>query len=348
MRRERWIVSHVPRELVHGGTLRAHHLYQDLIRRTGAVVVPHGGGRALLRLLLTHPPYAGARLAATEFIPMAGWRVVRRLVRPALHDFHDHPLLWGEALGIPQTAATQRRWRTMLSTQLPAFERVIVQTEAFGDLCDVPAERRIVISNGTDTEHIHEAPIPADPVVGYVGGAHPGRGIEALIEGARVARDAVPELRLRLALYPSDPYSAGYLEQLRTATAPDPWITIERVPYAGVPIFMAACALMAVPHGPHPYMDVHLPIKLFDAFAAGRPVVATPRTEIARVIRECEAGEVARSDDADDLGAAIVALFADWARLRARGRRARACAVARFDWRILSKQLADAVLGADA
>ena len=120
------------------------------------------------------------------------------------------------------------------------------------------------------------------------------------------------------------------------------------VPYAEMPAFLAGASVVAIPHPPGAYMDVAAPVKLFDAMAAGRPVVSTPRVETARILRECAAGVIATSDTSGDLAAALAAVLSDREGAQRMGRQGRRCAVERYDWRVLSRQLADAVLGSGA
>ena len=62
-------------------------------------------------------------------------------------------------------------------------------------------------------------------------------------------------------------------------------------------------------------------MKLFDYFAAGRPIVTTPRTATAeRVIRH-GAGLVTRGDEPDDLAATIGRVLGDRGPCPATGRR---------------------------
>jgi glycosyltransferase involved in cell wall biosynthesis len=57
---------------------------------------------------------------------------------------------------------------------------------------------------------------------------------------------------------------------------------------------------------------------------------------------------VAASDDVDDLAAAIATLLGSGALRAELGANARRAAVERYDWRVLSAGLADAILGPEA
>ena len=92
-------------------------------------------------------------------------------------------------------------------------------------------------------------------------------------------------------------------------------------------------------------MDVSTPVKMFDAMAAGRPLAVTPRFETRRIVEACRSGVVAASDSPDDVAEAILQLLRSEALRSELGANARRCAVERYDWRVLSAGLADAILG---
>ncbi len=346
MTSERWLAAGVPRQITSGGSLRAHHILAELIRRTGAETVERGGGRALAGALVRAPWRIGSRLAAAQLVGPRAWSAVKRLLSPAVLDLHDHPILQLEAMGFPPPPHSRSRTEGMLRDMYASFEWIVAPTGSFAELSAVPNDRCLVIPNGTDMRHIRPAPFPDLPVVALASGAAPGRGIEALADAVELLRSSFPDVELRLALTPAGPTAArGYLDGLRRDTERRPWIRMSEVPYNDIPRFLAAASVVAIPHPPGAYMDVAAPVKLFDAMAAGRPVVTTPRIETARFVGECGAGIVADSDSTEDLAAALAAVLSDREAAQRMGDQGRRCAVERYDWRVLSAQLADAVLG---
>lgn len=346
MLRDRWLVTGVAPRPTDGGTLRMHHIFRDLIRRTDAVSTPGGGGRAMLTALLRRPSHLRARLAAAHLLTPRGWEVLRHTVRPTVLDLHDHPVIHREALGFPLAAREGRRMEAVVASLVGSFAWTIVQTDAFGELAGVDRDRRIVIPNGTDTRHIRVEPPGSTPTVAMVSGAAPGRGIEALLGAVSAVRTSQPEVKLNLGLIPAGGLAAsrGYLDSLRQRVAGSTWVTISEVPYERLSAFLGAAAVLVIPHPPHVYWDAIVPIKLFDCLAAGRPLVVTPRTETARVIREASAGVVSRSDAVDDFAAALLDVLGDARRAGEMGGNARRAAEERYDWRLLSRRVADAVL----
>ncbi len=57
------------------------------------------------------------------------------------------------------------------------------------------------------------------------------------------------------------------------------------------------------------YMDVALPVKLFDSMAAGRPLVVTPRRETAAIVERGGVGLVTADDDPASIAAVCVRLL---------------------------------------
>ncbi len=332
-----------------GGDNRARHILDALAERTGARSLAAHGRRGVPRLAAAVAAESGGwrrpvQVASAELLAEGALRLVRGPVEAAVLDVHDHPVLQTDSLGVHLDSSTRTRLDRLFDRNIAAFSRLVAPSASFAELCALDADRVVVITNGTDTAAITQHPPVAAPVVGMASGAAPGRGIEQLVAAMARVRAEIPEATLRLALAASGPASRAYLDDLR-ADLTDPWVTVTEVPHAGLDAFLAETAVLVVPHPPGAYMDAAAPVKVFDAMASGRPLVVTPRFETRRIVEEAGAGAVAAGDEVDDLAAAIWELLRDESRRRSQGDNARRTAVERYDWRILSAQLADAVLG---
>jgi len=346
---DRWLVAGIPRTMSFGGNLRAAHLWRTLAERTVAVRPTGFGRRGLLPLAtaiattsrLWHRP---VHVASTQLIPVIGLPLLRGAVRARALDLHDHPRLQSEAFRLVLPVARSRQLDDLVHRNVDLFERVVVPSASFAELCNVPTEKVLVISNGADTAHIVPAIAPSNPVVAMVSGAASGRGIELLVDAVAAVRAEVPNATLRLALTATGPASLAYLREITRQLSDRSWVSIESVPYASLSQFLGEAAVLAVPHPRNDYMDAALPVKLFDSMAAGRPVVVTPRHETVRIVTSCDAGLVARSDHVDDFAAAITRLLLDQSLRHELGANARRCAVEHYDWSVLAGHLADALL----
>jgi glycosyltransferase involved in cell wall biosynthesis len=236
-------------------------------------------------------------------------RLLSRRFVPLFFDVQDDPRIQFPDLGIKERrpGEVEEAGRNLDAT-LAAFRLLGFPSEEFADMYPVDGSRKVITPNASDPSYIVPAPLPDDPVVGLVGGATRGRGGDLLIEACALAREQVPRLTLRLAL--GNVTGRGYLSELMEAHADTPWLRFERVDYRGLPEFLRGIHTGVVPHRQSGYLDLALPIKLFDYMAAGRPVVVTRCRAMAKLVEAEEVGLV--SDfTAADLASALVRLLTD-------------------------------------
>jgi glycosyltransferase involved in cell wall biosynthesis len=334
-----------------GGDLRRAFIFRDLAVRTGATIVEGYAPRLVQSAVSTargrrYGLLPGRRplVASSETLAWATVKAIERNAVPVALDVHDDPVAQHRALGASAAPARLEDLARRMRANTSAFRVLVAPSETFADLAGLDPDRRVVASNGTDPRHILVRPMPSRPAVGLVSGAAPGRGIETLIDATRAVRDQVRDVVLLLWLVTTGEAAERYLRSLVEAAVDEPWIQVGTAPYDTLGDELARATVLAVPHPPDAYMDSALPVKLFDSMAAGRPVVVTPRVEMAEVVRRHGAGLVAASDRADDLAEAILRLIEDpdlSARLGAAGR---AAAEERFDWQIIARDVATAVL----
>ncbi|HJT64043.1 MAG TPA: glycosyltransferase [Candidatus Limnocylindria bacterium] len=347
----RWLVAGVPRSGSTGGAVRARHIFAALAERTDARLLASYGRRgtpAFARAVLSASSgwRRPVRIASTQLLPTASRALLRGQVTAAVLDLHDHPGLQAEGLGIALGPGRRQELDRLFQHNADRFALLVAPSSSFVELCGLDLDRVVVITNGTDTARIAPRPSPPTPIVALVSGAAPGRGIEHLLAVMTRVRDEIPEAGLRLALTATGPASADYLRQLTAAVRSEqPWVGIEQVPFERLDAFLGGASVLAIPHPPGSYLDAATPVKLFDSMAAGRPLAVTPRTETRRIVEAAQAGIVAASDSVEDLAEAIWTLLRDEPRRRTLGENARRAAVERYDWRVLSAALADAMLG---
>jgi glycosyltransferase involved in cell wall biosynthesis len=333
-----------------GGDLRRHYLLDGLAARTGGRVVEDRRVAGLTPPLreLGGPAWQVWRkpplVASTEILTDKQFAPVAKLGEPAVVDIHDDALLQADALGIVMSAEDEAAVRDRDRLNRDGFRWLVAPSGPYARLIGLDPARTIVASNGTDSAAVRPGPWPETPSVAFVSGAAPRRGIEELVEAVRIARSTVPETRLDLVLAATGDESKAYLDRLRAGLAADDWVTIGASPYPELGDRLARSTVLAIPTPQHPYWDSVAPVKVFDYFAAGRPVMTTPREGTARLVRELDAGAVSADDSPEAMAQAIVEVLADLAEARRRGANARAAAERDYDWRVIGDRLADEIL----
>ena len=339
-----------------GGDLRRRSIFAALAERTGARVADRWSNASLIgavrgprwRAPLLRRPFRlfmpRPRLAASEQLPVKMVDDARRLTDPAVVAIYDDAEAQLSALGIALDPDRLDELRRRRDLNLSLFRWLVVPTRSFAELVGLDPARVIVGGNGTDPRHIRPGPWPDCPSLGVVSGASPGRGIETLVEAARRLRSQVPDLRLLLWLVATSRESEAYLAGVRSSVEADPWIELAAAPYEQLGSELARATVLCIAHPANAYMDVALPVKLFDSMSAGRPLLVTPRRETAALVERHGAGLVTAGDEPDEIASAALRLLGDEDLARRLGAAGRDAAERVFDWRIRSEMIADEVL----
>jgi len=337
-----------------GGDLRRTNLFRRLAEITGATILSgwgHGPIRAEYGRLRTLPtPLALLRrrsrplLASSEQLPPSTIRTAARVLDPAAVAVYDDPVAQAQDLGIVLPAERRQYFAARKRANVNAFRWHVVPTASFAEHVGLDMSRVIVAGNGTDVGRIFPGEWPEDPAIGMISGAAPGRGVETLIEAARLIHQEVPELRLLLWLAATGEASQDYLDEIRAASIGQRWIEISTADYADLTHALRQATVLATPHPPGEYHDIALPVKLLDGMAAGRPQVVTPRTEPRALIERHGVGIVTRGERPEDLADSLRELILDPARAQAMGRQARLVAETIYDWSVVGQRVAEAIL----
>ena len=255
----------------------------------------------------------------------------RNCVRWIAVDLHDHPVLQARAMQVSLADDVEERRLRLWQSNVEEFETLIVPSLTFARYAGLGEDRLLIIPNGTAMYGRAPLPMPDRPVIGMASGAARGRGIEDLVAAARLARERVPDLELKLWLAANDVAAEEYIQSLQAMTSSLPWVEISSPSYAEVFAATSRASLLVIPHPPNEYMDVALP-------------VATPRTETALVIRSESAGWVTEGDGVESLAEGISSALQSKAELEARGARGWELAQGRYSWERLSAQVSEALL----
>jgi glycosyltransferase involved in cell wall biosynthesis len=248
-----------------------------------------------------------------ELLPAALWlRAVTG--RPVIYDVHEY---LGETartkrwlprpLRIPVAVAAERLERAAagrLSAAVAVNEDLAARFAAAG-------ARAVSVTNFPWADAFSDGGPPGGPIVLYVGGLGPLRGLEVM--RAAWPKVRVPRARLLLA-GPGDP---GEL--------PPGAEHLGAVDHAEVPGLLTLAAVAWVPLQRHGNYDRAVPTKLVEAMAAGRPVVASDLGRMGAIVRAAGCGLLVPPDDPEAHAAALTRLLEapdEAARMGAAGRRA--------------------------
>ncbi len=248
-----------------------------------------------------------------ELLPAALW-LRHRTGRPVVYDVHEY---------LGDTVRTKRWLPTPLRRPMAGLaeraeragalrvDGVVGVNEDLAARFADAGQRTVSVTNAPWGSAYPAPPPTTDPVVLYVGGLGPQRGLPLMKEAW--PHVTTPGARLVLA----GPGEPGDL--------PDgvEWLGV--VDHAEVAGLLAAAAVAWVPLQRHPNYAKAVPTKLVEAMASARPVVASDFGRMAMMVRAAGCGLLVTPDDPAAHAAAIDALLDDpalAARLGASGRQA--------------------------
>jgi glycosyltransferase involved in cell wall biosynthesis len=176
----------------------------------------------------------------------------------------------------------------------------------------------------TARRHLH---LPERPTIVYAGQLYPWKGVDTLIE----AMAHLPEAQLLVV--GGDAQHLPRVVGLAQRVAPGRVHFAGTVPHAAVPFHLSGGDVIALPNSGREEISARFtsPLKLFEAMASRRPIVASDLPSLREVLGHDRDAVLVAPDDPAALAAGIAALLAD----PARGRRLAAAAreeVSGFDW----------------
>jgi glycosyltransferase involved in cell wall biosynthesis len=267
----------------------------------GAVITSRAAGAADVVIVETPPLFtAGAA------IPYA------RLKRAALVlNVSD---LWPDSaveLGAVRASAAIRAARALESRCYRAADAIVCPTEGIEGRLESRPEAAAKVHRVLPAVNL----AAFDPAPGaragdgpfavvYVGTLGLAQGVATLVEAA--ARLEPGRIELTIA---GDGAEAGELGQ-RAAALPNVRM-VGPVPHADVPALLANADAVAVTLRDRPVFAGALPTKMFEAMAAGRPLVVSARGEAARFVERSRAGVVVPPEDPNALAEALLELASD-------------------------------------
>ncbi len=253
--------------------------------------------------------------------------------------------LAAEVHNLPNTPS-RRRWVMRALARLPA---VITITDAL---------REELIGEGVDPEailvardgvHLHrfvglpDAPtarthlgLPADtPLVVYAGQLYKWKGVDTLVE----AMGRLPDVRLMVV--GGDKINLDRVVALAQQHAPGRVTFTGTIPSLAVPFHLAAADVIALPNTATEAISARYtsPLKLFEAMASGRPIVASDIPSLREVLTDGYNARMVTPDDPEALANGIRSLVDDPDGMRRLSARAQQDVQA-YDWSARGQQVA--------
>ncbi len=246
---------------------------------------------------------------------------------------------WARHRGLRlREAATRGEDRALAGTEVVAVSEPLARWAMTRG-----ARRATVITNGVDPRRFRVPTSLGDAaqrrtlrlglglrdaeVVGFVGSLKPWHGVDILIDA--VSRLARTRPALRLLIVGDGPQRAVLAEQVTSSGLTDRVVFTGAVPADAVPRYVAAVDVAAAPYLPAD--DFYFsPMKVAEAMACGRPVVASRIGPIESMTGD--AALLVEPGDPVALAAAIVGLLEDPARRVNLGVAARRRALGQLSW----------------
>lgn len=232
--------------------------------------------------------------------------------------YDSHELFLDQPTVPPRTGAGRRKWEAIERRLSRRADLVLTVNESIARELrmryglDVPP---LVIRNVPragkehgDASHWRDQLVTEGPVLLFTGGISAGRGLAHLV----AALAFLPDVTLVL-MGPADAAEVGRLQAQATSIgAGRRLIVCPPVAPDAVASAAAEADVGVVPYRPvSKNHRMSLPTKLFEYFAAGLPVVASDLPEIARLIRERDAGVLFDPDDPHSIAAAVSAVVSN-------------------------------------
>ncbi len=167
------------------------------------------------------------------------------------------------------------------------------------------------------------------PVVLFPGTRRTHKGLKPLARS--VAQ--IPGARLAVLCRPddySDPKWDAY-----------PLIRLPLIPYAELPALLAAADVVAIPQMDTEGAQHQMPMKVYDAMAMAKPIVASAVSDLPRALESC--GRLVPPGDIRQLTAAVQGLLEDPLAARALGEKARARCLERYSMQHVAEALREAL-----
>lgn len=175
----------------------------------------------------------------------------------------------------------------------------------------------------------------------YVGYVQAGRGLDVAVRGLCKIRDA--DFDVTLTIVGDGPYTVE-LKRIVKSCGMEDYVNWQGwIDNAFVPERIQQCDVAIIPHERTEHTDTTIPNKLFDYMACGKPVVVSDALPLKRIVTTERCGVVFESGSEDSFAAAVKDQIDNRAHWSEMGGRAISAIRTRYNWKIDSESMLDAI-----
>jgi len=203
-----------------------------------------------------------------------------------------------------------------------------------------------IIPHGRDTDFFDPAKFnrnairnrygidPEKKIIMFLGSPRPYKGVEDLLEAARMIDD--DNILTVLVGLDATPYSRG-LQNNGERILGNRFKTFGEQPFDCIPEFLSMADVVVVPQRENDATVGQMPAKVFDAMAMAKPIVATDVSDLADILNGC--GWITEPQNPQKLSQTISAALKDPLQATEMGKKARRKCIEKYSWRALEKDL---------
>lgn len=236
-------------------------------------------------------------------------------------DVADIPHLQSAYFGYRPSAQVQKLFLRLVSMS----STLLFVSPSLVNLLDINLKDKkiVLVPNASNPFFFRETPIPKSKkkVILYTGGYARMRGLDLLVGAFDILRRKRKDIILKIV-------AANFPHTLQRDS-----VIVERKKfYSDMPNIYSESSLCVIPHRKNPYMDAALPIKLFDAMAAARPVIATNCYETEKIVEREKCGLITEEANAESLAEAIDYALSNDSLSQEMGKKGREAVERRHSW----------------
>lgn len=239
--------------------------------------------------------------------------------------------------------------KQQLARYLGRLPAIVVISHALRDdivALGIDGEKVLVAPDGVNLGRFRDLPdavvarqhlrLPETPTIAYAGQFFAWKGVDTLVEAVARVHEA------QLLLVGGDKDNLPRIVALAQQRAPGRVHITGQVPHQAVPFHLAAADVIALPNTAREPISARYtsPLKLFEALASRRAIVASDIPSLREVLRHDQNAWLVAPDDVDALEAGLRLLIADPSRRERLAVQARSEAGA-YDWRERGRRVAD-------